>query len=817
MLDLEVARAGVAALPSDALLDMDPCGVSTVGTELKDMSRFQRAIAACPLTKPLGGGNVTSDLTKLKRAITQAQNEGEKQALLLLTNHYHNIAACTGLAFTSALQAPKEDTVQCILHLESNKEKNQGPYSSGIPKRNYGEWCMARAVQVFPPLASLMDFDTFWKHGGLYKLEARAVADVSEPMIWSDRFDDDDVQYGSAAQAFDFILQTYSLVAFLEAKELENDMRIFVQKLLKKLSEMPPDYFQDGTCLVKLRKRLRCIIMLIGFEPFEYGASIEDVDEVEKAAPDDALPQAIKNSHLARSLNGAWMQNAGESRAWPEILRAIDELGQCNGLTLEVTAAGASAAGASAAGAAPVEDNENNKRVLAAVNHPLQTYNTWKAQVRGTALPKLEPPLMRVFNHVLTTQQVDEAGPSISSVNPLLRAILDPIKLANSIFQSDASKAMLRRLVHFSTNLHVKERLDSIIQLCDRAPTSWEPSASLNTWFEELIQLLPVEPAVFIMSDAETVEKVLPVLDHIGEFALENWKSFQTTPSLVPTVMACQARVALGEVAEGNEQQTQTWNIASTRFVFFNAASRVADAVSDYNSLAHEAEARYEADLQHDRIKAVMTARSSLELARSKLSEADAELAASETDISKEVIANHKILAISKREAVLNSELSHLKKYCGGSNDQGSVPPGLSWSDLVHDKKGEAITWTAFKEQVEATLFSMEKVKLMAAVRSTAESWLKYKETVQFFNESLGEGLEDIVNKSVRSARITVTEFNFASALKLEASDPRGAVSEIKRLTQSLPQHVTGTDLNPTIWRCCHQVLSGEPLSDEPQ
>ena len=85
------------------------------------------------------------------------------------------------------------------------------------------------------------------------------------------------------------------------------------------------------------------------------------------------------------------------------------------------------------------------------------------------------------------------------------------------------------------------------------------------------------------------------------------------------------------------------------------------------------------------------------------------------------------------------------------------------------------------------------------------------------FNGRLTEGLEDNVTKSVRAARITVTEFNMAAALKLEASDRRGAVSEVKGLTQSLPPNVTATDINPTIWRLCSAVLNGEPLSEEPR
>ena len=68
--------------------------------------------------------------------------------------------------------------------------------------------------------------------------------------MWSNRLDNDDVQFGSAAQRFNTILQAHVLKGFIGSGEAKkNDLRIFINNSLLKMEAMPEVYFADGTCL----------------------------------------------------------------------------------------------------------------------------------------------------------------------------------------------------------------------------------------------------------------------------------------------------------------------------------------------------------------------------------------------------------------------------------------------------------------------------------------------------------------------------------------------------------------------------------------
>ena len=792
--DLHIHNTG--KLTSFNVGESDTC--SAASAELKELNKFERILATTPLSKSLSGANFAGEFTKIKRGITIARSEGSQEWVDKLTDHQSDCTSGTQVVFMAMWKARSEHTVAHINRLTTIQ------YPSGLPKANFAEWSLANAVQYTKPSTSDLQFDKFMFHAALFKDGAKPIANNTKPVLWCDHFQEDDLQWGIAAQKFCSIVQAHVLVAYVGEEGDRPKLHTFVSKLKAWMDQLPSGYVRDSPCLQSLSSRLSGILYLVGLVPYEGGCKVEDVDSIDNGK--DELALRIRDSYLANELNSAWMLNAGESQSWPQVNDALRNL-----------------------------DSDVHSTVEAGVEAILSNYSSWSVQLRKSALPHaVHGPLANYFNTMVQKHNVDEQGDAINADNGDLKRLLSALRRAAGLFTDIRLSTLLQSLHRFASKINAKDMLDKLLGTMRDAPDDFEDPAKVTALWTNISPALPLDSTSILITDVNDKGIVIPVPHKLSIYALEHWHSECELCEFAAFMDELKDRIEIEGFSELPEPLSMQYPDTRHHFARFKSIMELHKAAGAYECSGGLPQQRVDAENSESGIKALIACHKAVSCFQGASS---LELSTSQqlTDLvtkAEGFIEQHKASLTQATQKPVSTEVAHLQSIAAAQGVDGK-----NWRDP--EVVPEDCAWELLEANSQHSLFKMDKAKMVAAIRSTATAspfvlnlivlmllcdlctidtaYVKLENAFKMFGCKPPREISDSVHDAIFQARRTVAEYLFAQALLLHETSPVVAVEEIKKQSKSLGagnarSGVKSSDIHPCIFSSAQKVLQGKPF-----
>jgi hypothetical protein len=302
-----------------------PAAGSPAGADLlAATNKYERIFNSIKFESVLGGANMSIDLPKFKRGVTNAFKE-ESEWHKKLEKKYDDIVICQQLVLPVMWLNQHSKTVGHLMDLAQGAYKDK-PFH----KPTYAQWCMvvgSRFIYRGKVVVSGMtdeNWAKFLHHSDPFRTtEQLPIVDFNNPtMMCSLLNGHPEITYVMFVYvASTYIFNPLIVVNAKDEKSIDGLLGI-LGKMLPWLASNdfgPPDATEAHKCLHLFRDNLLGIAYLVGDVPFSHGSNIDHVWSLEKE--DTILSRACKctESFLSKLLNGAWMLHSGEQTHWPDV------------------------------------------------------------------------------------------------------------------------------------------------------------------------------------------------------------------------------------------------------------------------------------------------------------------------------------------------------------------------------------------------------------------------------------------------------------------------------------------------------------------
>ena len=428
--------------------------------------------------------------------------------------------------------------------------------------------------------------------------------------------------------------------------------------------------------------------------------------------------------------------------------------------------------------------------------------------MRKTALGhSVQPRLVAFFEEKVQLHKVEELGDDISD-NAELRSLLESLRRASNIFSNIKLSALLQRMHLATTKINAKDVLTKLMTCVAGAPESFGDRVADATFFGDLARCMPMANTSILITETNDKETIIPLILRMGEFALKEWGLHTDVDEFSRVLLLVRDHIAIEGVDELKQSLNEQYVEARHHLFMFKAIFELRKALAEYQSSGIIAQARVEAPGSEKLIKTTIAAYKAI--THSSHAARSVEIAETEDLIAlrknaETTIEDHKVCLTQSATKPVMSELDNLRRVAHG---QG--PDGKDWRDP--DVVPSDCAWEHLEKHAQHSLFAVNKTLLLAAIRSTAVSFVKLEEAYKVFGLKAPSDVSTEVHKLVSVARRTVVEYLFVQALLLHSSNPADAIEEIKKQSKSLSGvnlKLSSRDIHPCIWDSAQKVLNG--------
>lgn len=474
-------------------------------------NKFERALGKCPMNKVLRGENIEAELVQLRKMNSTASKESPTLYAPKIAGRLTQCAGGKELVMAQMMQ--RNSSFQKITEIVQSLEPSLEPYGGKLPKSN---WCDYRivhaAMSTIPPWKATPDFKALLDHLRLHHDGFNSEYNLASPSWFIEYIDKEDLQNGVVPRQWVSFFEKYILSAYI-INGVKNQCMVvaFVNDhFVPYLESLPSEY--TAPCLQECLRRAKGLLWTLGPVPFMRGASASDAAALKERG--NPVCEAVANTPWAKALMDVCnYRSLGEKTAWPQVLAAVADL-----------------------------SSEDAAKEHSAIDAIVQSHAAWAKQCRKPALPHyLYPVVTKHFEVKLKCKLITEEKGSEPRYDPSdseIVAILESIKRIKTLnWQEPKLDQMLADLRHVAVSLQARDDLSVLVRACEFDPAAAALDASSLQQFEErLSNAIPAPPGNVLVS-GEARAKVLPILFDYSQLALRSFPGRSTTQAAVIAVL----------------------------------------------------------------------------------------------------------------------------------------------------------------------------------------------------------------------------------------------------------------------------------------
>ena len=667
-------------------------------SETRRMNKFERALLRFPLSMAWNGANLYDGTTQLRRVRTQAMNE-QSEHLPKITAHYDQLIHAGEICLAPMLQNKLEDIKVHITAAVLADDPAVQPEAK-LPKNNFMEWCCRKAADHMPPIHS-PPTDENWKSCfkmvALYKEGEKVAYSVDAAEAWCDLYSSDDMTSGHPIDIFIIFWETHVLSPLFGDPEGENVNRSRIcdiaDHLLEHTATYPEEYSTDR--MKSFQARMRSMLLLFGKTPFQRGAKIEDLSHIHQGTTE--LQAAMKSSAWAGKLwSSAFMRNAGEVEAEPEITRAekLMESDSC----------------------------EDQTRGLESV---IENYVGWSLQVRPSWLERsIQDRVVKLLGG-----RVEQSGVKALTANDShaasIMATPENMKLVSLVSDisglwADVRVSMMKQsLAVISCAIERRDAVAAFVKGIEDAVISEDiSSTSLVELCRKLIPTLPSRSMVLLLTSGDDQAKVATFLSMLTKCATNMLPA--TLPHLTDLMKGICNKVEM-EALDEDSSEALTSSTAITLYdgekakaTHYFDLTHLQDLNSKYQELGGTEHSRFTSDASHKLIEQMVPV-----ITRIKHLIIGKEEEGFIVDIlqaANKHLEGHTQLAISEANEPLTSSMKLLQECAGG------VADGKEWKTILAQEDPSPSPKMLFSKLEHLTKDTLQKVDTQILVQRILET-----------------------------------------------------------------------------------------------
>ena len=667
-------------------------------SETRRMNKFERALLRFPVAMAWNGANLYDGATQLRRVRTQAMNE-QSEHLPKVAAHYDQLIHAGELCLAPMLQNKLEDIKVHITAAVVADDPAVQP-DQKLPKKNFMEWCCRNAADHMPPIHSPPTDDNWkscFKMVALYKEGEKVAYSVDAPEAWCDLYSSDDMSSGHPIEIFSVFWETHVLSPLFGDPEGENVNRSRIcdiaDHLLEHTATYPEEYSTDR--MKSFQARMRSMLLLFGKTPFQRGAKIEDLRHFDQGTTE--LQAAMKSGWAGKLWSSAFMRNAGEVEAEPEITRA-EKLMES-------------------------DSSEDQTRGLESV---IEKYVGWSLHVRQSWLERsIQDRVVKLLGgrveqsgaKALTDNDSHAASILATPENMKLVSLVSDI----SSLWSDLRVSMMKQsLAVISCAIERRDAVAAFVKGIEDAVISEDTSStSLEELCAKVIPTLPGRSMVLLLTSGDDQAKVASFLVMLTKCATN------MLPATLPHLAALMKGICNKVEMEAQDEDSSEALTSSTAITLYDGEkakathyfdlTQLQDLNSKYQGLGGTEHSRFTSDASHKMIEQMepLIARMRNDIVETR--RASTFVVEMLTAANKH-LEGHTKLAISEANEPLTSSMKLLQRCAGG------VADGKEWKTILAQEDPSPSPKMLFSKLEHLTKDTLQKVDTQILVQRILET-----------------------------------------------------------------------------------------------
>ena len=491
--------------------------------------KFKRAMSAIPLAQCMEGVIFYEQKKQLKKMTTTCFNERGNEHPL-----------CHELVDYSTYVGFANDLAWC--HMRVNTWKHAIECHEGLatvpmeklPHKPYGYYAGRRAIEFTPPRNQKFEPNQFWDVMAIHKPDgAKPDYSVKAPTLWCTYFQTAQ-QLHILPLVLDDVITDAMLAPVMKSGVSGRDLLLsYCISIIRHTNAYPEEL---KMAIDKTRVKCFCLLMLLGTEPFQEGASLEAVEKAKGMKGDRFHTELMnqENTMMSAALAKVYTQNLAEVEHWPTIKQHLSDLE--NGGDVE----------------------EISK--IAITKWPVWT----KTKVRASILEKLGNSCAECLVAKMT--ELFPASSTAETITAGQRTLVRLLQRAAALWESPALEASLDQYSSFAATIMASDLKSKVIALAGSLADSSGDQARIAKAAKEFV----VSPGTrVVFKDNEDVSQIVNCYTTLNKSAGQNFPENVEAATLLALL---NERIDLSEGATANGMQNVK-AVAVAIIRFYDASS----------------------------------------------------------------------------------------------------------------------------------------------------------------------------------------------------------------------------------------------------